>query len=113
MAGRAQRIFYRSRDWLATSAETQMRLVNETLRAWDEVAEAAESRGPGGEPLSVREREALRLLECIRIHPGLTSEDVRRAVQAYVENHPQKIFASFGDLAARALSLPCPAVEAK
>ncbi|MBI2164384.1 MAG: hypothetical protein HYW08_06795 [candidate division NC10 bacterium] len=113
IAGRAQRIFYRSQDWLATSPETQMRLLNGTLRAWEEVAEAAEARGSGGDPLSVREREALRLLECIQIRPGLTPPAVRQAIQSYAGEHPQEIFASFGDLAARALSRPCQAAEAK
>lgn len=90
-----------------------MRLLNGTLLAWEEVAEAAEAREPAGEPLSVREREALRLLECIRVHPGLTPEDVRQAVQSYADEHPHDIFASFGDLATRALSRPCHAAEAK
>lgn len=113
IAGWAQRIFYRTQDWLATSPETQMRLVNGTLLAWEEVAEAAEARGPAGDPLSVREREALRFLECIRVRPGLTPEDVRQTVQSYAGEHPKEIFASFGDLVARALSRFCHAAGAK
>ena len=112
-AGWAQRIFYRTQDWLATSPETQMRLLNGTLRAWEAVAEAAEAREPAGEPLSVREREALRLLECIRVHPGLTPEEIRQAVQSYADEHPHDIFANFGDLGARALSRPCRTPNAK
>ena len=103
----AQRIFYYTRGWLATSPETQMRLVAGTLRAWEELAEAAEARGPAAEALPAREREALRLMECIRVFPGLTVEEVRQAIQAYASRHPEEVFSSFGDLAGRALARPC------
>ncbi len=113
VTGRAERIFYRAKDWLATSPETQMRLVTGTHRAWEQEAETAEARGPSGERLSAAERVALRLLECIHVRPGLTLEEVRQAIQGYAGQHPEEIFSSFADLAARALERPCRAPNAR
>ena len=66
------RSFYRVADWLAASPETQMHLINGTLRAWEEMADTIEARGPGNDRLSALERETLRLLECVRVAPVLT-----------------------------------------
>jgi hypothetical protein len=104
----AARIFYRAQDWLGTSPETQMSLLRGTLRAWEEVAEAAEAQD---QRLSARERNALRLLECIRVRPGLTLEAVRQAIQQHARQHPEGVFSTFGDLAARALERRCRAPE--
>ncbi len=101
------RIFYRAQDWLATSPEVQRLLVHGTLRAWEELAETAEADGRPVEQLPVREREAMRLLECIRVHPGLTVEEVRQTIQRYARQHPEEIFSAFGDLAGRALAHAC------
>jgi hypothetical protein len=107
------RIFYRAEDWLTTSPETQTLLVTGILRAWEQVAEAAEARGPAGEELSIREREALRLMECIQVSPGLTLEEVRQAIHAYAATHSTDIFSTVGDLAGRALDRRCPAPPAR
>jgi hypothetical protein len=106
----AARIFYHAKDWLGTSPETQLRLLRGTLRAWEEVAEAAEG---WDHPLSAREREALRLVECIRLRPGLTLEAVRQVIQTYAGEHPAGVFSTFGDLAARALEGPCRVPETR
>ncbi len=102
------RIFYRAEDWLTTLPETQTLLVAGILRAWEQVAEAVEARAPSGEELSIREREALRLMECIQVSPGLTLEEVRLAIHAYAAMHPTDIFSTVGDLAGRALDRRCP-----
>ena len=107
------RIFYRAEDWLTTSPETQTLLVTGILRAWEQIAEAVEARGPAGEELSIREREALQLMECIRVSPGLTLEEVRQAIQAYAAAHPTDIFSTVGDMAGRALDRRCPAPPAR
>jgi hypothetical protein len=39
------RIFYRAQDWLDTSPETQMLLLNGTLRAWQEVDRRCRASG--------------------------------------------------------------------
>lgn len=102
------RSFYRAEEWLTTSPETQTLMVTGILRAYEQVAEAVEARGPAGEGPSIREREALRLLECVRVSPGLTMEEVRQAVHAYAAAHPTDIFSTVGDLAGRALDRRCP-----
>ncbi|HEX9898073.1 MAG TPA: hypothetical protein VGC81_02550 [Candidatus Methylomirabilis sp.] len=107
------RIFYRAEDWLTTSPETQTLLVTGILRAWEQIAEAVEARGPAGEELSIREREALQLMECIRVSPGLTLEEVRQAIHAYAATHPTDIFSTVGDMAGRALDRRCPAPPAR
>lgn len=113
MVGHADRIFFRAQVWLTTSPETQLRLVTGTLRAWEELAEAAEARGPAAERLSVAEREALRLLECLRERPGLTLEDVRQTIQVYAGQHPEGVFSTFGDMAVLALDRRCPGRDAR
>lgn len=107
------RTFYRVEDWLTTSPETQMHLINGTLRAWEETADAIEARGPRENRLSVRESETLRLLECVRVTPVLTPEQVRRAIQVYAVQHREAIFSTFADLAGRALDRRCPAPPAR
>lgn len=104
----AARIFYRARDWLQTSPAIQMRLVAETTRAWGAIADDAEQKTAAGEALSVREREAVRAMECISLSPGLTAEEIRRAIDAYVTRHPDRVYGNFGDLAWRALDSLCP-----
>ena len=106
------RIFYRAADWLSTLPETQMHLINGTLRAWEELADTIEARGPREDRLSGHERETLRLLECVRVAPGLTPEEVRRAIQVYAGQHREAIFSTFADLAGRALDRRCPAPPA-
>lgn len=101
------RVFYRAEQWLATSPETQLLLVRGTLRAWEQLAESAENQGLPGGRLPIREREALRLVECIHLHPGLTLEQVRQAIQLHAIRHREEIFSAFGDLAAQALVMPC------
>lgn len=113
VSAQTTRIFYRAADWLTTSPETQMHLINGTLRAWEEKADTLESRGPGEGRLSVREREMLRLLECVRVTPGLTPEEVRRAIEVYAAQHREAIFSSFADVAGRALDRRCPAPPAR
>jgi hypothetical protein len=88
-------------------------MINGTLRAWEEVADALEGRGSREDRLSVREREMLRLLECVRVAPGLTPEEVRRAIEVYATQHREAIFGSFADLAGRALDRRCPAPPAR
>lgn len=106
------RIFYRAAGWLSTSPETQMHLIHGTLQAWEEMADTIEARGPREGRLSVRDSETLRLLECVRIAPGLTPDQVRQAIQAYAAQHREAIFNSFADLAGRALDRRCPAPSA-
>ena len=106
------RIFYRAADWLSTLPETQMHLINGTLRAWEELADTIEARGPREDRLSGHEREMLRLLECVRVAPGLTPEEVRRAIEVYAAQHREAIFSTFADLAGRALDRRCPAPPA-
>ena len=112
VSAQTTRIFYRAGDWLTTSSETQTLMVAGILRAWEQIAEAVEARGPAGKELSMREREALQLMECIRVSPGLTVEEVRQAIHAYAATHPTDIFSTVGDLAGRALGRRCPAPPA-
>ena len=107
------RIFYRAESWLTTSPETRMHLINGTLRAWEELADTIEARGPREDRLSGQERETLRLLECVRITPGLTPEQVGRAIQVYAAQHREAIFSTFADLVGRALDRRCPAPPAR
>ena len=113
VSAQTTRIFYRAEDWLTTSPETQTLLVTGILRAWEQVAEAVEARGPTSEKLSSREREAVHFLECIQVSPGLTVEEVRQALQVYAAAHPTRIFSTVGDLAGRALDRRCPAPPAR
>lgn len=113
VSAQTTRIFYRAEGWLTTSAEVQLHLVNGTLRAWEEMADSIEARGPGEDRLTVRESETLRLLECVRVAPGLTPEEVRRAIQGYAAQHREAIYGTFADLAGRALDRRCPAPSAR
>jgi len=113
VAAQTTRIFYRAGDWLSTLPETQMHLINGTLRAWEELADSIEARGPGSDRLSVRDREVLRLLECVRVAPGLTPEEVRRAIEVYAAQNREAVFSAFADLAGRALDRRCPAPPAR
>jgi hypothetical protein len=106
------RSLYRAADWLAAAPETQMHLIHGTLRGWEELADAIEAQEPEGDRLPARDREMLRLLECVRIAPALTPEQVRQAIQAYAAQHRDAVFTTFGDLAGRALDRRCPAPPA-
>jgi hypothetical protein len=112
VSAQTTRILYRAEDWLTTSPETQTLMLTGILRAWEQVAESVEARGPAGKELAIREREALRLMECIQVSPGLTLEEVRQAIHAYAAAHPTDIFSTVGDLAGRALDRRCPAPPA-
>ncbi len=112
ISAQTTRIFYRAEGWLTTSPETQTHLIYGTLQAWEEMADTIEARGPRESRLSVRESETLRLLECVRVAPGLTPEQMRQAIQAYAAQHREAIFSTFAVLVGRALDRRCPAPPA-
>ena len=102
------RLFYRSSIWLETSPAVQRSSLAEVLTAWRTTADEVLERAVGGEPLTVREREALRLTDCVAGSASPDFEAIQARLTAYALAHPQKVFSSIADFVASALGSLCP-----
>ncbi|MBI4608926.1 MAG: hypothetical protein HY726_07960 [Candidatus Rokubacteria bacterium] len=96
----AERIFYRGGLWLETSASVQRLSLHGVLEAWERIARSAEA----GE-LSLRQREAVRLHECLtRRSHGELLERVAELSRA----QPDRVYYSLSDFIAEGLKDLCP-----
>ncbi|MBI1893330.1 MAG: hypothetical protein HYS14_04390 [Candidatus Rokubacteria bacterium] len=102
------RIFYRSSTWLETSPAVQRSSLAEVLTAWRATADEVLERAVVGEPLTVREREALRLTDCVAGNASPDFETIQARITAYALAHPNKVFSSIADFVASALGPLCP-----
>lgn len=103
----AARIFYRAQDWLNTSSLTQLALARAAIRAWEELAGQAEARPEATQAFPVRERHALRAVDCLSARREITAETIRAAIEAIAAARPDGVWAHFSDLAAQALDQVC------
>lgn len=102
------RIFYRSSTWLETSPAVQRSSVTEVLAAWQATADEVIERAVAGGPLTVRQREALRLMDCVAGSAPLALETIQARLTAYGLAHPDRVFSSIADFVASALDQLCP-----
>jgi hypothetical protein len=101
LEARGDRIFYRSALWLETSPGVQRLSLLGVLQAWETLA----GRDPG-EPLPFRQREFVRLHECLQAR-GHTTDDLLARLTRFSQAHPERTFYSFTDFATEALRPLC------
>lgn len=97
----ADRIFYRSETWRETSSSVQRLSLLGVLRAWERMAETADTGA-----LSLRQREALHLHDCLTRGSHSTDELLER-VTAFASAHPDRLYYSLSDFIAEGLKGLC------
>jgi hypothetical protein len=105
----ADRIFYRAETWLETSPEVRRLSVVGVLQGWARVAGDAEEAALAERPLSLRQREALRLAECLLGSTPRPVPEILERVTAFASADPQRVFYSLSDFVAASLVGLCPA----
>ena len=102
-AGRAEagRIFYRGGTWLETSTGVQRLSLLGVLRAWERTAEVAEGEAP-----SLRQREAVRLYDCL-IRTSRSTDELLERITAFSFTDPDRVFYSLSDFVAEGLKGLC------
>ncbi|MBI2466464.1 MAG: hypothetical protein HYV62_01380 [Candidatus Rokubacteria bacterium] len=106
---RADRIFYRARTWLETSPAVQRLSLDGVLRGWERVATEVEEAAMADQPLSRRQREALRLTDCLAERARRGAAELLERATAFAAAEPDRIFYSLSDFLAAALKALCPA----
>lgn len=103
----AERIFFRGETWLETSPSVQHLSLVGVLRAWERIArEALSVAGPA---LSRREREAIRLYDCLLAPSPRPVDELLRVVTAFGAKDPERVFYSLSDFIGEGLRQLCPA----
>jgi hypothetical protein len=97
----ADRIFYRGGTWLETSAAVQRLSLLGVLRGWEQVAETG-----GTAALSRRQREALRLHDCLTGSSRSTDELLDR-ITAFSFAHADRLYYSLSDFITEGLRDLC------
>lgn len=105
---RADRIFYRAGTWLETSPAVQRLSFEGVLRGWERVASEVEEAAMSGQPLSRREREVLRLTDCLTGPARRPTGDLLGRVTAFAAADPDRVFYSLSDFLAASLKDLCP-----
>lgn len=100
-AAGAQRIFYRSGTWLEASPSVQRLSLLGVLQAWERLAESVEEGRS-----SLRQREALRLHDCLTGGSRSTAELLEQ-VTAFSLAHPDRVYYSLTDFIAEGLKNLC------
>ena len=100
----ADRVFYRAGTWLETSLGVQRLSLTGVLRGWERVAGEAEGAALAGQPVSWRQREAVRLTGCLT---GATVAEVQERVTTFASIHADRIFYSLSDFIAESLQDRC------
>ncbi len=100
-AAEADRIFCRGGSWLETSSSVQRLSLLGVLRGWEQVAQVA-----AGDALSLRQREALRLQDCLARNSYSTDELLSR-ITAFSFAHPDRVYYSLSDFIAEGLKPLC------
>jgi hypothetical protein len=101
-AASADRVFYRSGVWLETSAGVRRLSLLGVLRAWEQLAETA---APGS--LSLRQREAMRLHDCL-IRTARSHDEMLERVTSLSRAYPDRIHYSLSDFIADGVKDLCP-----
>ncbi len=103
----ADRIFYRAETWLETSPDVQRLSVIGVLDGWAHVAAEAEDAALAGAPLSHRQREAVRLTDCLTGPTRRAVPEIQDRVTAFASVDPKRIFYSLSDFVAASLVSFC------
>jgi len=107
----AERIFYRAEIWLETSPRVQHLSLVGALRGWEKVAIEARQAAVAGGALSKRQREILRLQECVRGRSPRSTEELLRVVTVFAAREPERVFYSLSDFIAEGLKEFCASVD--
>jgi hypothetical protein len=105
----ADRIFYRAETWLETSRDVKRLSVIGVLEGWTRVAGEAEDAVLAGVPLSHRQREALRLTDCLTGSTRRSVTEILERVTAFASIDPKRVFYSLSDFLAASLVGVCSA----
>ncbi|MBI4587853.1 MAG: hypothetical protein HY725_03360 [Candidatus Rokubacteria bacterium] len=104
----ADRIFYRGEIWLETSPSVQHLSLVGVLRAWEEVAAEVRKPARAGETPSGRQREVLRLHECLTAGSRRSTEELLQVVvTTFGALEPERVFYSLSEFIAEALRELC------
>jgi hypothetical protein len=102
-------VFYRAAIWLGTSPDVQRLSLLGVLDGWARIAGEAGEAIMAGAPPSHRQREALRLADCLLGSTRRSLSEMTERATTFALADPQRVFYSLSDVLAASLASVCSA----